>query len=439
MEEGKMKNNIVMKICSSMLLIVLLGGLVACGNKEIDEEILVNEHKESNQITEMEQSENTEDMVLNEVDEGETANVEREAYIVALRKIYDEHVLPDGKELESAWDFSENEFAIYDIDLDGREELIFKYITTAVAGMTEFIYDYDEESGKLRQQFVEFPGLTFYENGNIEAGWSHNQGLAGDFWPYTMYQYNREADNYTAVGSVDAWDKSFWRTDYAGEPFPEEIDVDKDGIVYFLLVDGNYGYENPVDSKEYNKWHDTYTGGVEPIEVPFLNLTEENMEDIKDKTNFVSQRDTTISPNHHYELVIADVTWEEAASLCKNKGGHLATITSDEEFEKIETQIAEEAKNGTVFWVGANRVEGTYYRWIEDDNLNGNEITEWWLKGEPSYSGTTEDGQVVEEMCVSLLYKKAEGRYYLNDVPNDILSAAPSYKGNIGYICEYDE
>ena len=57
---------------------------------------------------------------------------------------------------------------------------------------------------------------------------------------------------------------------------------------------------------------------------------------------------------------------------------------------------------------------------------------------EPSYRGMTEDGREVEEDYVVLLYNKVQERYYMYDVPDDILDAAPSYEGNMGFICEYD-
>ena len=66
-------------------------------------------------------------------------------------------------------------------------------------------------------------------------------------------------------------------------------------------------------------------------------------------------------------------------------------------------------------------------------------FADFWLDGEPSYEGLTEDGREVKEEYVCILYRSADGRCYLNDVPEDILSAAPSYRGRIGYICEYDE
>lgn len=153
------------------------------------------------------------------------------------------------------------------------------------------------------------------------------------------------------------------------------------------------------------------------------------------------------SANHRYELMIGDVTWEEAQELCEEKGGYLATITTAEEFERITEQISQEGKNNVVFWVGANRVEddgkSSSYHWVDDRLKDGsvlrNGFWKYWLKGEPSYSGLTEDGQEVKEEYVVLMYKRAEGKYYFNDVPNAILAAAPSYQGIVGYICEYDE
>lgn len=63
----------------------------------------------------------------------------------------------------------------------------------------------------------------------------------------------------------------------------------------------------------------------------------------------------------------------------------------------------------------------------------------FWLEGEPGYTGLTEDGEEVREDCVAVIYRSSDGRCYLNDMPDDIMSAFPSYTGKTGYICEYDE
>ncbi|MDE6606658.1 MAG: C-type lectin domain-containing protein [Lachnospiraceae bacterium] len=147
------------------------------------------------------------------------------------------------------------------------------------------------------------------------------------------------------------------------------------------------------------------------------------------------------SAGHRYELVVEDLTWTEAVAACEAKGGYLATITSFEEWERITEQIASEEKNNITFFVGARDI-----CWLEPGIEGGypmlalyNALFQFWLEGEPSYRGFREDGVEVNEEYVVLLYRKSDGKYYLNDVPDNILAAAPSYAGKVGYICEYNE
>ena len=146
----------------------------------------------------------------------------RSLYAQILKTLLDENRLPDDLNdpggyigtVEEREAMAENQFAVCDVDGDGREELVIQYLTAnMVAGMRAPIYDTDENGG-LCLQFSEFPNLTFYDNGAIQAGWSHNQGLAGDFWPYTLYVYNPESDLYRDVGSVDAWSRDFQPQNY---------------------------------------------------------------------------------------------------------------------------------------------------------------------------------------------------------------------------------
>lgn len=154
------------------------------------------------------------------------------------------------------------------------------------------------------------------------------------------------------------------------------------------------------------------------------------------------------SAGHRYELIVEDLTWTEAESLCREKGGYLATITSWDEMERIQEQIVSEKKTNVTFFVGAHNESDSishFYRWHEPENGEAYEmipiystLRDFWLEGEPSDTGLTEDGVEVDEDCVVIFYRKAGERCYLNDVPDDILSAAPSYAGKVGYICEYD-
>lgn len=207
----------------------------------------------------------------------------RSLYAQVLKTLLDENRLPD--DLNDPGDYigtvaereamAENQFAVCDVDGDGREELVIQYLTAnMVAGMRALIYDTDENGG-LRLQFSEFPNLTFYDNGAIQAGWSHNQGLAGDFWPYTLYIYNPESDLYRDVGSVDAWSRDFQPQNY-----PADTDTSNSGFVYYVYRDmgTEYGVIPPVDESEYLQWREEYLAGAAELELPWQSLAAEQIQ-----------------------------------------------------------------------------------------------------------------------------------------------------------------
>lgn len=208
-----------------------------------------------------------------------------EAYVKVLEDIYFDQEFPGGVDHglqpENA-DITDNMFAVYDIDGDGREELIVFYTTTYTAGMVEIIYDYDSGTGEVREEFFVYPMLTYYDNGIIEVGASHNHGMAsdggadGNFWPYALYRYDPGTDAYALLASVDAWSRSFREEDYDGNPFPEAVDVDGDGVVYYATMEGDEPAA-PMDGGEYDQWRDSQLKGAKPIQVPYVNLTTDNI------------------------------------------------------------------------------------------------------------------------------------------------------------------
>ena len=167
---------------------------------------------------------------------------------------------------------AQNQFAVWDVDGDGREELILLYTTTIVAGERGFVFDWDEASGELRTQLEDFPLLTFYENGAVMAGWSHNQGKGGSFWPYFLYQDLPETDRYQKVGAVDAWDKALGL-----EGYPDEVDASKTGFVYYITTEGDITWDHPVDAAQYQAWLASYLGEAGEIAIPYAALTAENI------------------------------------------------------------------------------------------------------------------------------------------------------------------
>lgn len=178
-------------------------------------------------------------------------------------------------EITGSENISDNTFSVYDIDCDGRDELIINVTSTFMAEMVTVIYG-EDASGEVKVELVTAPNLTVYSNGIIEAGVMHNQGLAGRFWPYTVFTYNGDKDEYESYMYVDAWDKTV-----SPDQFPSEIDTSGTGIVYYITSSeadqGSASGSAPVDVTDYEKWHKDLLAGAEPVNIPEWNITEENI------------------------------------------------------------------------------------------------------------------------------------------------------------------
>ncbi len=180
---------------------------------------------------------------------------------------------------EGTEDLSAERFAICDVNGDGRDELITQRNNTYMANQLERVYD-----GDGRELLAQYPFMTYYDNGYVTAGWSHNQGAAGDkLWPYTLCRYDSSEGKYVQEAAVDGWDKSLRDTylsyDETIIPFPEDVDKDRDGFVYYIITEaGGYApvYGEPIDYADYALWVSRYLG-ANVIDVPYYPLTEENI------------------------------------------------------------------------------------------------------------------------------------------------------------------
>ena len=285
------------KRCTMMLLGIsaIATQIIACGN-------LSSQDKTDNAIMQTKQSnieKSSEDITdkkgdLKVSDEGAESGMNKQeaaddidindVYKAALYDFVNNHTFPDGSDCaydESFGEMSDNTFAISDIDNDGSAELIINYITAPVSGQVMNVYDYNEDNGSISLELMEVPQAEFYSNGLVKAMWSHNQGLAGDsFWPYNLYKYNEERKVYEPVASVDAWNLSYAAKDFNGNSFPKEIDKENAGIVYYVTENGA---ENIISKTDYDKWYNSYFSAVESINVSYVNLIKENIENVTSK------------------------------------------------------------------------------------------------------------------------------------------------------------
>jgi len=88
---------------------------------------------------------------------------------------------------------------------------------------------------------------------------------------------------------------------------------------------------------------------------------------------------------HEYERFDTSMTWHGAKSFCESKGGHLATLTSQEENDFVYTNLA--VPSPYIPWIGATdeAAEGVW-TWVTGEPW---EYTKWY-PGEPNNAGGME-------------------------------------------------
>ncbi len=201
------------------------------------------------------------------------------AYLEAVKMMIDEQTFPDGSTFdESFGKVEENSFAVYDVDLDGWDELIIRFTAAPMAGQLETVYAYDEETRTLNAELYMFPAVTYLDNGMIKEGWSHGSGLAEEgYWPYNLYQYNAETGVYDLIAEVNMWSKSVEAVNYAGEAYPDDVDAENAGTVFIVTYDGK---TETISKSAYEAWLDTVLGDAAEAEITFLPVIEENADAI---------------------------------------------------------------------------------------------------------------------------------------------------------------
>lgn len=198
----------------------------------------------------------------------------RRKYGEILSHIYYQHRLIDGTDLMWTDDASTNQYAICDFDGDGREELLFSSNASPPTIMGGIMYDYDPVTEEIKEEYVTSIIGTFYDNGVIKQEALHNHGLGSEFWPYILYEYDTSTDEYIMTGQVTTWEKNYRESDDEGNPFPDEQDVDADGVIYYILDD-----DMAYTRHEYEEWEQHYFNGANEIDVPWQSLDVVNFQE----------------------------------------------------------------------------------------------------------------------------------------------------------------
>ena len=131
---------------------------------------------------------------------------------------------------------------------------------------------------------------------------------------------------------------------------------------------------------------------------------------------------------HRYEVIRSDLSWTEARDACREAGGYLAVISTEEEYIQVVQMVIESGLSRV--WLGCHRVDGQLV-WENTDGVNYYP----WDYYEPSYY---DDYDGIAEDYLLLWYHN--GRWVYNDSRNDPVADYPElYSGVLGYVIEYGE
>lgn len=134
----------------------------------------------------------------------------------------------------------------------------------------------------------------------------------------------------------------------------------------------------------------------------------------------------TVAPEQgpRYAVVQAVMTWDEARVYCESRGGHLATITDQQQMDTIIT-LLEESDLETV-WLGANNYTSSGgFQWVNGEPF---EFAVWGV-GEPN----NQNGQ---EHYLMMYNKDDQGWVWNDSVANGTGAFDPQH---CGFVCQWDD
>ena len=123
---------------------------------------------------------------------------------------------------------------------------------------------------------------------------------------------------------------------------------------------------------------------------------------------------------HYYKVFDFGMTWDDAKIFCENLGGHLVTITSQQEQNFVNRMIADYG-NKKYYWFGASKDSFKNWNWVNGEQIN---YKNWQINQPDNKNG--------HENAI-MTYKDNFG---WNDLNSD------GYSGGMipdfGLICEWD-
>ena len=131
-----------------------------------------------------------------------------------------------------------------------------------------------------------------------------------------------------------------------------------------------------------------------------------------------------------YQAFTEDISWDAAEQKCKDMGGHLVSISNEEEFAKVCEIL--NGTNAKYAWVGCYRSSSGNLTWTSGDSIE----YYVWAANEPSYT----DGYDGAAEDYIMLVRQPDGSWKYNDSRiNPVADYAYFYSGQVAYVCEISQ
>ena len=209
-------------------------------------------------------------------------------------------------------------------------------------------------------------------------------------------------------------------------PVETEYDVEKDTVICNADLPGTYCL------LDMELWLENIGFVVEEPQNMIMSLYTD-----RPTTNeFINANMTKVEYNGHTYGIYSgnmEYNWDSAEEICESLGGHLVTITNEDEQVFIEKNLLKEGTKNS-YWIGG-QLTTNGWKWQTGEDFSA--YTKW-TSGQPDNCLGQEDKLMMyrntNPLCTS-------GRFgYWNDLNNSGTCKGESFFGleNFGFICEWE-
>ncbi|NDH66273.1 MAG: hypothetical protein EBY26_07915, partial [Microbacteriaceae bacterium] len=216
-------------------------------------------------------------------------------------------------------------------------------------------------------------------------------------------------DSTTAWG-IDAKISGSGNMGSAGYAADLDADGDLDYIANLWSSSRTYKvYRNDSNLKSANWLKVELIGAVSPAQGTGARVEVE-------LNNATAARPAQAATGSRYEIVIGSYTWQQAKMDAEKRGGHLVTMSTEQEWTDVKTLIASKGTTNT-YWGGAtDEVKSGDWKWIDGTAVT---LSKWSASEPNEYFGPNSENHL---------------QIYSDGTWNDL----PSNYTLVGYICEYE-